>query len=74
MNEETLTPEEKIEKAKATLKRKTDKLQYIKQRIASAKKANNKIRIKIAKLDYEMCKLDIEKYKKKIEKEKLRLD
>lgn len=71
MNEESKTPDEKLKDAKIMFKKKQDKLQYIKQRIASAKRAKNKQRIKIAELDYDICSLDIEKYKIKINKYKI---
>jgi len=68
------TPQEKIQNAKASMQKKVDKLKYIKQRIASAKRAKNKQRLQIAQIDYELCKLDIEKLKKKIEKEKIKMN
>lgn len=74
MNEESISPEERFNKAKEALKTKVDKLKYIKERIIAAKKANNKTRLKIAMIDHEICQLDIEKYKKKMEKEKIRME
>lgn len=74
MNEEKLTHEEELKQSQETLRKKLEKLQLIKTRVAAAKQAQNKNRLKIAQLDYQICMLDIEKYKKKIEKEKIIID
>lgn len=71
--EESMSPEERMAKAKEMYKKKLERLRYINQRIKAAKSANNKRRLAIAMLDKEICQLDMEKYKKKMEKYKIKM-